>query len=352
MIAVVEYEGGHSSSVAGWRKAGTLAIRWRRFLEANRERIRAGKLFKLGEPPLTPQLFPRDFAFSRKDKPAWPDWSKISAASDTDPEDPGTWGPPSMINEGRYGWQQKEGSGRLVWLRRDATNADLQALSHREDIVSLRPSSAPGRLAGPFITDDGLRHIRGWKRLKVLDLSELGITDDGLRHVAELTALETLDLVRTKVTDKGLVHLKRLENLRKLQLYFLPITDAGTVHLKGLTSLKALHFHDARITDSGLENLRDMLDLEVLQLRGALVTDRSMPIIGKMTKLRHLDLTRTKVTDEGLAHLGALSGLTSLRLSGTGVGDQGMSHVGGLGNLEDLALEGTRVTDAGLLTLA
>ncbi|NQT40204.1 MAG: carboxypeptidase regulatory-like domain-containing protein, partial [Planctomycetes bacterium] len=86
MIEVVEQEGGTGHSHTDWSAAGELAARWRELLEANREQIRAGKRFKIAEPPLTPDLFPRGFQFQRKDNPPWPDWSSRAAAT---PKEPG-----------------------------------------------------------------------------------------------------------------------------------------------------------------------------------------------------------------------------------------------------------------------
>ncbi len=134
MIEVVEREGGHGHSNTDWSKAGELAARWRRLLEANREQIRAGRLFKIGEPPLTPGLFPRGFHFQRKDKPPWPDWSGNAAESEIVPDEPAAGGekaaargpavegaPPDptaklvqAFEKAKYGWQQLEIAQQMV----------------------------------------------------------------------------------------------------------------------------------------------------------------------------------------------------------------------------------------------
>jgi len=73
MIGVVETEGGYGYSQVDWGVAEVLQARWRRFVETNRQRIRASRRFKIAEPPLTPDLFPHGFQFHGRDGTAWPD---------------------------------------------------------------------------------------------------------------------------------------------------------------------------------------------------------------------------------------------------------------------------------------
>lgn len=76
IIKVVEHEGGYGYSQVDWSKVSELKNRWKLLIEDNRDRIRAGQLFKIAEPPLTPDLFPRGFRFHRKNKTSWPEWPK------------------------------------------------------------------------------------------------------------------------------------------------------------------------------------------------------------------------------------------------------------------------------------
>ena len=61
-----------------------------------------------------------------------------------------------------------------------------------------------------------------------------------------------LILSGTQVTDAGLVHLQGLKKLGGLILTDTQITDAGLVHLQRLESLSALRLDETKVTDAGL----------------------------------------------------------------------------------------------------
>jgi hypothetical protein len=65
------------------------------------------------------------------------------------------------------------------------------------------------------VTDAGLAHLKGHKRLKELLLSQTAITDAGLAHLAAIPTLEKLDLEETNITDAGLLHLVAHDKLRQ-----------------------------------------------------------------------------------------------------------------------------------------
>jgi len=46
--------------------------RWNLFLRENREAIEAGEKFKIGDPRLAPDLFPKGFRLHRKGQSDWP----------------------------------------------------------------------------------------------------------------------------------------------------------------------------------------------------------------------------------------------------------------------------------------
>jgi HEAT repeat protein/tetratricopeptide (TPR) repeat protein len=56
--------------------------RWKRFIEENREKLRQGKRFKIGDPEITPDLFPPGFTWYKDDK-AWPPQNDPSSAAVT-----------------------------------------------------------------------------------------------------------------------------------------------------------------------------------------------------------------------------------------------------------------------------
>lgn len=58
------------------------------------------------------------------------------------------------------------------------------------------------------VTDDGLKHLSGWTRLRKLTLRYTPVTDAGLVHLKNLE-LDSLDLGGTHVTEAGLAVLNR-----------------------------------------------------------------------------------------------------------------------------------------------
>jgi hypothetical protein len=80
---------------------------------------------------------------------------------------------------------------------------------------------------GTAVTDAGLKHLAGLKRLQSLYCGYTKVTDTGLKHLAGLQQLQSLDLQSTWVTDAGLKHLAGLKRLRTLLLQRTQVTAAA-----------------------------------------------------------------------------------------------------------------------------
>jgi hypothetical protein len=116
------------------------------------------------------------------------------------------------------------------------------------------------------ITDDELAHLKGFSRLRLLDIKAANITDAGLVHLQQLDGLEDLTLESVPVTDAGLLHIGRITSLTYLNLYDTPITDAGLKHLTGLHNLKTLCVQKTNVTAQGAASLQEALpDLQIVQ---------------------------------------------------------------------------------------
>jgi internalin A len=114
-------------------------------------------------------------------------------------------------------------------------NAGLRPVEHLREVEALI-------VDGPFVTDDGLPHLRGLTNLVKLSLRSTRVADAGLAHLKGLTNLTTLDLSSTQVTDAGLAHLKGLTKLLLLDLRGTQVTVAGVKELKrALPSLSIEH---------------------------------------------------------------------------------------------------------------
>jgi hypothetical protein len=103
-----------------------------------------------------------------------------------------------------------------------------------DDLELLRPLNGPGNLilTDTKVSDAGLPHLIGLKRLHSLELNGTKITDAGLETIGTIHELVGLELERTLVTDAGLHHLEGLTNLSWLDLQNTKVTKAGMIKLQ------------------------------------------------------------------------------------------------------------------------
>jgi hypothetical protein len=89
------------------------------------------------------------------------------------------------------------------------------------------------------------------------------LTDADLKNLQgrleEQPDLKVLVLRGTQVTDAGLVHLQGLKKLDLLHLGNTQVTDAGLSHLQGLTQLRSLDLAGTQVTEEGVSRLREAL---------------------------------------------------------------------------------------------
>ena len=107
------------------------------------------------------------------------------------------------------------------------------------------------------ITDEGLRHVKSWKKLSTLHLAGTQVTDEGMLHLLDCQNLRHLTLDRTRVSDVGMASLKGMP-LKHLTIYDTSITDVTA--LKGMP-LEAIRLTPKNIT-RGLDILRDMQSIK------------------------------------------------------------------------------------------
>lgn len=149
-----------------------------------------------------------------------------------------------------------------------ATDADLAIFQTLGDVTMVELGGNPG------ITDAGLIHLAGLKKLRILYLYRTEIRGPGLQHLPR--NLESLSLQHAPAGDEGLIHLKSLPKLRWLNLSNTKITDDGLRHLSALRSLEDLSLANTDITDQGLEHLKGSKGLNSLSVGGTNVTGRGV----------------------------------------------------------------------------
>lgn len=104
------------------------------------------------------------------------------------------------------------------------TDDDLAILADCPDLIWLNVHRSD-------VSDKGLVHLTGLKKLQRLRLDESGVTDGGLASLAGLSELHTLNLSRTGITDAGLVQLARLPKLVTLDVQRTHVTETGVQRL-------------------------------------------------------------------------------------------------------------------------
>ena len=115
------------------------------------------------------------------------------------------------------------------------------------------------RLTGPKIMDDDLELVRSLNGPGTVDLRDSQVTDAGLKHLIGLKRLHALILSGTKITDVGLETVSSVNGLVGLELERTPVTDAGLEHLRGLVALKWLYLRDTKVTEAGVKRLQQAL---------------------------------------------------------------------------------------------
>ena len=172
------------------------------------------------------------------------------------------------------------------------------------------------------VTDEELKHLAAFPKLKQLALSGKGITDDGLKHLLTLKELETLSLGGTSLSDAGMKHLAKLQNLKWLELAGAQITGAGIRELASLPNLQDLSLIRSAIDDQALKEVGELKELRKLNLRKTTVSDEGLKQLASMPELRELVLQSTAITAEGLRHLAPCESLRLVYCWGTDVTEE------------------------------
>jgi Leucine-rich repeat (LRR) protein len=162
------------------------------------------------------------------------------------------------------------------------------------------------------LTAHGLRGLVPLRSLRDVSLSNA--TDDSLAVLAQLPNLEVLNLRGTAITDDGLKHLRGHRRLRSLLLGSTNVTDHGAILLLSLPALEIVDLQQTKITDAGAASLSQIRQLQHLNLSGTAITDASIPHLIKIPQLKGLGMVGSRVTDEGFMQFARACPEVTLRL--------------------------------------
>jgi internalin A len=241
---------------------------------------------------------------------------------------------------------------RASWVT-DSDLADLAALPHLAhldlsqtritDLGLQQLKSAPAIVElnlyyAEQITDEGLAAVKGWKKLKRINLRGTKVTDTTLEHLSHVKTLEAIDVGFAQITDVGLDHLASLTSLKELVIGGNKLTDTGLQALRQLTGLTSLSLGGSQRTDSGLWSIS--------------LTEQGLDAVVTLKNLRELRLDGMPVTARWLEKLKALDKLERLSLQGCKrVGDDAVTVLASWPTLRVLDVKGTAVTEKGLAEL-
>ena len=138
-----------------------------------------------------------------------------------------------------------------------------------------------------------------------VDLNNAKITNDHLKLLEKFTELEWLDLRVTPISDEGIAHIGGLRKLKFLNVFRTNMSDAGLASLRGLTELETLLMGGTKVTDEGLKNIEKFAKLKKLSIFRTAVSDTGLKSIEKLSALEVLLIGESKVTDEGAKALQA-----------------------------------------------
>src|SRR6266550_7313628 len=214
------------------------------------------------------------------------------------------------------------------------TDRGMELLAPLENVTDLNCYYAE------YLTEDGVAHLRNWKRLERLNLRGTKVTSKVFDSVAKMTNLRSLDIGFTQIEDEGFEQLSALPKLERLAIGGNRLSGAALTMLKLLPSLVDLDVGGIQRVDSGLwglpltdenlERIGELKQLRSLSLAGATLADRGVDRPGHpeaerseplnlsklvtLENLRRLDVSRLPVNAESLAPLRAR--LPILRIRG------------------------------------
>ncbi len=210
------------------------------------------------------------------------------------------------------------------------------ATSWIEDAGGAVTRDQAGRVTGidlrsTWITDDDLRKVARFPHLTHLDLSLTHVTDQGIQQLKNLSGIVDLSLYFAEyVTDEGAAALKGWRKLRRLNLHGTKISDTTLDHIAGIASIETLNIGSAMITDVGLERLSSLPNLKELTIGGNELGDAGLQALRQLPGLTYLDLNGRQGTDSnvwtismsdrGLEALLTLKELRELRFGCTSLG--------------------------------
>jgi hypothetical protein len=145
--------------------------------------------------------------------------------------------------------------------------------------------------------DELLNHVAACKQVRKVFIAGLtDFTDDGLKHLKGLRKLEFADLLHPSFTDEGVAYLVECPKLRWLNLSNTAVSDAVGAHLAKIKSLETLSLNMTGVSNKLVGQLTALPNLADLQLTGTKVDDGVWAELANVKKLRFVAVGGTRAT--------------------------------------------------------
>jgi outer membrane protein assembly factor BamB len=204
--------------------------------------------------------------------------------------------------------------GKLTTLRAlrlagtEIGDSDIHNLTSLKNLQSLDLEVCEG------ISDASMPEIAKLVELRCLILKKtafekLKLTDVGLAALKPLGQLEVLSLYGNRVTNEGMQYVAEFEKLRVLDLSLVGINDSGVQALSPLEDLEQLYllyntgFAGPLLTDQCIPTIQSFEKLQHLNLVGAKVTDESVDRLLSLKDLSELEIQYSRISTTGIMRL-------------------------------------------------
>ncbi len=224
----------------------------------------------------------------------------------------------------------KDGKPAIKWGRvlaqgqvRLPTNSELQinlrfdGLEHLDQLAPLNACKVGCFSASELdFEDKHLQYLKGFKELRVLDLSDTLVTDKSLPQIEMFSKLTILNLLKANVTGSGFASLNSLHKLFDLSIEGTSLASGNFAKLVPiLPQLVVLRLARTNFSKSDAPALQHLKKCRLLTLssNGHLDDDCVKYLIG-LDALSILDISDTAITEKSIPLLTKLKSLKDVRV--------------------------------------
>jgi hypothetical protein len=205
------------------------------------------------------------------------------------------------------------------------------------------------RSAGPTLTAAGLKTLKQFPLVKVIDCSLHTMSEEQVAAISELPELEDLGMLSCGLKDPMLASLKKLATLRTLNVSSnVDLTDAGMNSIHNLVEVQSLDFENTHIAGAFLLKAKFLGGLKRLHADASTFAD-GFPALKSTPNLEYLALSDVNVWDQQMNFLKSHTKLREVYFrKNLNISDVGFTCLDGNKNLEVVDIRGTNISGAGL----